>query len=49
MLFTNLAYYASCLGVVGVRGDILVLKWDRAYIDKAYTNKAYTDKAYSTG
>ena len=26
ILFINLAYYTSYLGVVGVRGDVLVLK-----------------------
>jgi hypothetical protein len=26
MLFADLGCYASCLGAVGVRGDVLVLK-----------------------
>ena len=42
VLFIDLAYYASYLGTVGVKGDISALKWDGAYADKAYINKAYT-------
>ena len=49
MSFTDLAYYAGCLGAVGVRGDVSALKWDRACIDGAYTDKACTDRTYSTG
>ena len=44
--FTDLAYYAGCLGAVGVRGDVSALKWDRAYADGACTDGACTDKAY---
>ena len=46
MSFIDLAYYASCLGAVGVRGNILVLKWDGVYIDGAYADKACLDGAY---
>ena len=50
--FIDLACCTGCLGTVGVRGDVLALKQDRAcadgaYVDGAYTDKAYTDKAYS--
>ena len=45
MLFIDLAYCAGCLGVVGVRGDILVLKWDGAYIDGACVDETYMDRA----
>ena len=53
MSFTDLACCAGCLGAVGVRGDVLALKWDgacadRAYINGAYIDKIYTDRAYST-
>ena len=52
MSFIDLAYCASCLGAVGVRGDILALKWDgacvdRACADRAYLNRACMDGAYS--
>jgi len=30
MSFINLAYYAGCLGIIGVRGNVLALKWDGA-------------------
>ena len=43
--FTDLAYYAGCLGAVGVRGDVSALKWDGAYADKAYADGAYKDGA----
>ena len=43
--FIDLACCASCLGAVGVRGDISALKWDEACADKAYADKAYTDGA----
>ena len=45
VLFIDLACCASCLGVVGVRGDILVLKWDGACADRTYIDKAYIGKA----
>ena len=46
MSFINLAYYAGCLGAVGVRGDVSTLKQDGACADKAYTDGAYADGAY---
>ena len=49
MSFTDLACCTSCLGIVGVRGDVSALKWDGAYIDEAYINRAYTDGAYRDG
>ena len=54
MSFIDLACYTSCLGAVGVRGDISVLKWDGAYVDGAYAdraclNRAYTDRACTDG
>ena len=59
MSFTDLACCASCLGAVGVRGDISALKWDKACTDKAYADgacvdgacadKAYVDKACADG
>jgi hypothetical protein len=39
--FIDLAYYAGCLGAVGVRGDVLALKWDGAYADGAYCGAYY--------
>ena len=45
MLFIDLACYASCLGTVGVRGDVLVLEWDGAYTDGACVDGVYIDKA----
>ena len=45
-MFIDLACCASCLGAVGVRGDILALKWDGTCADKAYTDGAYSDRAY---
>ena len=48
-MFIDLAYCASCLGTVGVRGDILALKWDRACVDRAYVDGAYIDKACIDG
>ena len=54
MSFTDLAYYAGCLGAIGVRGDISALKQDKActdgaYLDGACPDKAYTDGAYTDG
>ena len=49
MLFIDLACYASCLSTVGVKGDILALKWDRACTDGAYLDRAYPDGAYIDG
>ena len=49
MLFTDLTYYASCLGAVRVREDVLALKWDGACTDRAYLNKACLNKAYLDG
>ena len=49
MSFTDLACCAGCLGAVGVRGDVSVLKWDGACVDRAYANKAYLDGAYTDG
>ena len=49
MSFTDLACCAGCLGAVGVRGDILALEWDGAYIDGACVDKACTDRAYVDG
>ena len=40
MLFIDLACCAGCLGVVGVRGGVLVLKWDGACVDRACTDGA---------
>ena len=45
MLFTDLAYCTSCLGAVGVKGDVLALEWDGACTDKACTDGVCTDKA----
>ena len=45
MSFTDLAYYASCLGAVGVRGDVSALKWDGACADGACADGAYVDGA----
>ena len=47
MSFTDLAYYASCLGAVGVRGDVSALKWDGAYADRACADGACMDRAYA--
>ena len=41
-MFIDLAYYAGCLGVVGVRGGVLVLEWDGACTDRAYIDRAYS-------
>ena len=49
MSFIDLAYYASCLGTVGVRGDVSALKWDGACADKACTDGVCLDKAYLDG
>ena len=49
MLFTDLAYCTSCLGAVGVRGDVSALKWDGAYVDGAYTDGACADGACADG
>ena len=49
MSFTDLACCAGCLGAVGVRGDVLVLKWDGAYADRACADKACPDRAYTDG
>ena len=46
MLFIDLAYYASYLGVVGVKRDVLVFKWDGAYINKVYMDRAYLNRVY---
>ena len=57
MSFIDMAYYAGCLGAVGVRGDVSALEQDGACadgacadgacIDGAYTDGAYIDGAYS--
>ena len=49
MSFIDLAYYASCLGTVGVRGDVSALKWDGACVGKAYADETYADGAYTNG
>ena len=49
MLFTDLACCGGCLSAVGVRKNILALKWDRAYADKAYPDGVYTDGVYIDG
>ena len=49
MLFTDLASYAGCLGAVGVRGDVLALKWDGACVDRACVDGACADGACGTG
>ena len=49
MSFTDLACCAGCLDAVGVRGDVLALEWDGAYIDGACADKAYLDKACTDG
>ena len=49
ILFTDLAYYAGCLGAVGVRGDVLALEWDGAYTDGACADGVYTDGACIDG
>ena len=48
----DLACCAGCLGTVGVRGDVLALKWDGVYVDGAcvdgvYLNGVYIDRACS--
>ena len=49
MSFIDLACCAGCLGTVGVRGDVLVLEWNRAYADGACADKACTDGACVDG
>ena len=45
MSFIDLAYYTGCLGAVGVRGDVLVLKWDGACVDGVCMDGACLDRA----
>ena len=49
ILFADLAYCTSCLGAVGVRGNISALKWDGAYIGEAYADGACMDGACVDG
>ena len=49
MSFTDLACCAGCLGAVGVRGDVLALKWDGACADGAYSDGACLDGACPGG
>ena len=48
-MFIDLAYYTGCLGIIGIRGNILALEWDGACTDRAYADKACTDGAYIGG
>ena len=47
--FIDLACCAGCLGAVGVRGDVLALKWNGAYVDGACVDGAYLDGACLDG
>ena len=49
MSFIDLAYCTSCLGVVGVKGDVLALEWDGACVDGACVDRACSDKACLDG
>ena len=49
MSFTDLACCAGYLGAVGVRGNVLALKWYRACADGACVDGAYIDKACTDG